>query len=161
MVSKRQECAARQSFTGILFPPTNFLGRNATMTARWTRFVFEAAKRMVGLLLLLCLFVSQSVIYAEAAPDSGAHGHHQVHAAHDAACPMAAPALSAATPSDPCPDHAAMAHCSVAPCCFHSTDGLAKAEFNAVLMAQNHRFKDDGAVFSRTSSPRDRPPRLV
>jgi hypothetical protein len=131
------------------------------MTARWARFVFEATKQMVGLLLLLSLFVSQSVIYASASPDGGAHDQYHVHAAHDADCPMATPNLSAAEPGDPCPDHAAMSHCSVAPCCFHNTDSLAKAEFHAVLMAQNHRFKDDNAVFSRASSPQDRPPRLV
>lgn len=115
---------------------------------------------MVGLLLLLSLFVSQSVMYAEASPDSGAHDQYQAHAAHDGDCPMAAPDLSAA-PSDPCPDHAAMAHCSVAPCCFHNADGLAKAEFHAVLTAQSHRFNNDSAAFSRAPSPQDRPPRLV
>lgn len=128
---------------------------------RWARFVFEATRRMVGLLLLLSLFVSQSVIYADASPDNGAHDQHHAHAAQEADCPMATPDLSAAAPGDPCPDHAAMAHCSVAPCCFHNADGLEKAEFYGVLTAQSHRFKDDSAVFSRSSTPQDRPPRLV
>jgi hypothetical protein len=116
---------------------------------------------MVGLLLLLSLFVSQSVMYAEASPDSGVHDQHHAHAAQKSDCPMAALDLSAAEPGDPCPDHAAMAHCSVAPCCFQNTDGLAKAEFHAVLTAQSHRFNDDSAAFSRVSTPQDRPPRLV
>lgn len=139
----------------------NFSDNASGMTTRWARFVFEAIKRMVGLLLLLSLFVSQSVMYAEASPDTGAHDQHQAHAAQEADCPMGTPDLSAAAPSDPCPDRAAMAHCSVAPCCFHNADGLAKAEFHAVLTVQSHRFIKDSAAFSRASSPQDRPPRLV
>jgi hypothetical protein len=131
------------------------------MFLRWARFAIMATKRMVGLLLLLAVLVSQSVMYAEATPDNGAHDQHQMHAAHQADCPMTSSNMSAKTPGDLCPDHAAMAHCSIATCCFHCADGLAKALFDGVLMSERYGLKDDSAAFSRASSPQDRPPRLV
>ena len=131
------------------------------MTTRRARFAILAAKRMVGLLLLLALFVSQSVMYAKATPDSGAHDQHQAHAAHQADCQVTASTLSGAAAEEVCSDHAAMAHCSVASCCFHCAAVWADAGFYGVPTAQNHRAKDENAVFSRPSSPQDRPPRLV
>ena len=131
------------------------------MFLRWARFAILATKRMVGLVFLLAVFVSQSVMFAEAAPDNGAHDQHQMHAAHQLDCPMTSSKTSTQTSGDLCPEHAAMAHCSIATCCFHGADGLAKALFNGVLMSERYGLKDDSAAFSRASSPQDRPPRLV
>jgi hypothetical protein len=116
---------------------------------------------MAALLLLLAIFVSQPVVFAQAATDAAAHEHHHAQTNHKADCPMAAAQPPFTASSDPCPDHAAMAHCSVTPCCFQSADGLANAEFAGVLKDQRHLLNDDRAVFSRASTPQDRPPRLV
>lgn len=132
------------------------------MTKRGSQLTVLAIKRMVRLILLLALLMSQSVMYAAASPAAGEYDGDQADTSHhDHYCPMMVSLLPGGVSEDSCPDDVAMAHCSFATCFFHTGDGLVNAKLYGIPTAQNRAFKGDAAVLSRSPDPHERPPRIV
>lgn len=132
------------------------------MRMYWARFGALAARPAMWLVVSLMMLVLQPAIATHAAPGVGTHDQHQLHAAQDAHCLGHITLLpSGSQAHDNCIDETAVDHCSVNLCCAQSVQCLALTELFAASAEQCHRFKHDSADRSCSSSPQDRPPRLI